>query len=77
MVKTITITDQAYIHLKELKKDDESFSELFERIYSTKSIVRLADYLGVITNEEADTLEKETVKARKGFSTNLTKRSAL
>ena len=37
MVKTLTIKDDVYIKLKSQKKEDESFSDLFERLVDTRN----------------------------------------
>lgn len=47
VVKTITITEEAYNKMKGLKKEDESFSELFIRIVNRQK-VNLREYLGVV-----------------------------
>ena len=37
MVKTITIRDEVYKKLSSIKRKDESFSELFERLVEDKN----------------------------------------
>lgn len=48
--KTLTITEDAYDRLFVLKEEDESFSEVIRRL-TTK--VKLSDFAGLLTNEEA------------------------
>jgi len=41
MVKTITIRDEVYKKLSTVKKKDESFSELFERLTEGKNPIEI------------------------------------
>lgn len=67
MVKTITVTDQAYEHLRALKKQDESFSQVIERIYSEKKPISLDEMVGTMDESEGRKLEQEIEKSRKSF----------
>ncbi len=57
MVKTITITDEAYEKIKAQKRPEESFSKLFIR--TSQRRVKLGDLLGILSsgNKEADARE--------------------
>ncbi len=46
VTKTITVTEEAYNAIKGMKRDDESFSELFKRIESKP--LRVKDILGIL-----------------------------
>lgn len=59
--KTISITEEAYERLKTKKKGNESFSEVITRITNKKSILELA---GLLTQEQADHLEKSIAASR-------------
>jgi predicted CopG family antitoxin len=50
-VKTISVNDEVYRTLKKVKKDDESFSELIERLLSTGG-VSLKDYFGALKDSK-------------------------
>lgn len=56
--KTISITESAYKKLFNLKKENESFSMVIERVTGK---VNLNDFFGVLSKESADKLEK-TIK---------------
>jgi len=53
--KTISITQKAYDRLKTKKENNESFSEVINRITNKSSIMELA---GILTKKEGDKLEK-------------------
>lgn len=74
MVKTITVTEEAYTHLKELKQEDESFSKLIERFFHKKRNVSLDDVAGVISEEQGRELEQLSSEARKKFDASMKKR---
>ncbi len=75
MVKTITVTEEAYTHLKQMKKDDESFSELIERMYHPKKRIDLRDFLGILTYNEAQELREIVKETRGNLNKGLEKRS--
>jgi len=66
VTKTITVTDDAYEFIKSLKGENESFSNLFERLAREKSI--LDKYYGVLKGDikkarlELKKRRKETTK---------------
>ncbi len=69
MVKTITVTDDAYEMLKKMKSGDESFSEVIKRV--AKPTFRLRDYLGVLSKEDADRIGREAQKRRERLSKDI------
>jgi len=52
MVKTITITDNAYDAIKNMKIADESFSELFTRISNRQ--LKISDLAGALNHSSMD-----------------------
>jgi predicted CopG family antitoxin len=73
-VKTITITEQAYNSLKWIKKENESFSELFLRI--SKKPITTKQITGILnrTPEESEKNIKEFWTNRKQLSEAIKKR---
>jgi len=72
MVKTITITENAYEKINAMKRRDESFSELFGRLAETgKGNVK--ELFGLLKKSEAEiaTERKRWVEARKRLSKGL------
>ncbi|MDP3728155.1 MAG: antitoxin VapB family protein [bacterium] len=65
VVKTITVTEEAYEKIKGLKREKESFSQLFIRIVNGQK-VNIRDFLGVVnlSEKEAKEWEKEMKKTR-------------
>lgn len=65
MVKTITIRDEVYNKLAELKRENESFSDLFERLTecqdSRQLLVRLK---GTVDFKDKDQLLSEIYASR-------------
>ena len=55
MVKTITITDEAYGALKREKRLEESFTQVISRL--TKAEKTLADYLGLLGTGDSSELQ--------------------
>lgn len=47
-VKTITVTEDAYLAMKRIKNEDESFSDLFLRV-SKKHVLTAKDLVGAIS----------------------------
>lgn len=62
--KTITIKKGIYEKLLAIKKEDESFSELFERL-SNNNIAALKKLRGCTTFENKDEILKDIYKKRK------------
>ncbi|MBS3157354.1 antitoxin VapB family protein [Candidatus Woesearchaeota archaeon] len=59
--KTISITQEAYDRLKMRKENNESFSEVINRITNK---VNILDFAGILSNEEANILEKNIKNSR-------------
>lgn len=59
--KTLTITEDAYERLAMMKEETESFSEVISRITGKVSLLSVA---GLLTEKEADELEKKITKLR-------------
>ena len=57
MVKTITVTNDAYEALKKLKMGDESFSEVIRRV--AKPTFNIKDYFGILPREGAEEAQKK------------------
>ena len=60
--KTISITEGAYERLASMRKSNESFSEIIDRITNKTDIL---DYAGILTNTEASNMEKRIAESRK------------
>lgn len=69
MVKTITVTDEAYEMLKRMKNGDESFTEVIKRV--AKPTFQLKDYFGVISKEVGDRIANEAKKRRERLSKDI------
>ena len=50
--KTLTISEEAYEMLAELKKEGESFTELIKRITSPLRKKKLSEFAGMIKDEK-------------------------
>ena len=59
--KTLTITEDAYGRLAAAKEKNESFSEVINRITGKVSLLSIA---GILTEKEADELEKSIARSR-------------
>jgi len=59
--RTISITDEAYKRLAVLKRENESFSKVIERMTGK---VKLNDFFGILSKESADKLEEAIKKGR-------------
>ncbi len=68
VTKTITVTKEAYDAIKQLKRKDESFSELFKRIENKP--LRVKDMVGILndTPEEAEAFARRVREGRKKAS---------
>jgi len=63
MVKTITIKDDVYQKLKNQKRKEESFSDLFERLMDQKSCSGIHILEKLKSSVEFEGNEKETILA--------------
>jgi len=70
-VKTITVTEDAYNAMKNMKKTDESFSDLFIRLGSRP--IQLKDIVGILkhTPEEAEEFRRRVLGARERLNKDL------
>ena len=71
--KTISITEEAYKRLAKLKKENESFSLVINRI-TDKNKGKLSDYHGILSKKNAENLEKNIIEFRKKDDIDLKKR---
>jgi predicted CopG family antitoxin len=60
--KNISISDEAYLRLAELKSKNESFTELIYRLTNKTNVL---DLKGMIKEDEAKSLEKIIKDSRK------------
>ena len=72
MVKTITVTDDAYEALKKMKTEGESFSEVIRRV--AKPTFNLKDYLGILPKEGVEEARKALREVKAGFSKDMEER---
>lgn len=61
--KNVTLSLEAYERLKRLKLPSESFSSEVIRLASSSGSI--AEVVGILTEKEADELEKNVAEARK------------
>jgi predicted CopG family antitoxin len=73
-IKTITITEDAYESIKNLKDAGESFSELFLRI--SKKTTKVGDLLGALklSDEDTEAMKKRIAEYRKKTSEDILER---
>ena len=72
--KTITITEAAYEKLKMRKKENESFSEVINRVMPYTD---WSEFIGVLSPRSASRLEKSVKESRKGTEEKLTRLNRL
>jgi len=63
--KNISISEEAYERLAALKKPNESFTEVVNRLTRKRSILEL---VGVLTEKEGEVITKEIMELRKSSS---------
>jgi len=63
MVKTITVTDNAYESLKRMKIRDDSFSDVINRISEEKKTIK--DFFGILGKESYEEMKEKTREIRK------------
>ena len=61
-VKTVTITEEAYSRLSSMKAGGESFSETILRLGGKR---KLSEFVGILSEESADEIEKSIKEMRK------------
>jgi len=72
LMKTLMIRDEVYEKLKSLKRKNESFSDLLERLISQiDNRTKLEKYFGILSNEEAKKLESEVFRVRKELTKSM------
>lgn len=69
--KTLTISEEAYDALAELKKEGESFTELIKRIAAPLRKRKLSEFVGIMSGPEYDDFEKAALEVRHSKSTRL------
>ncbi len=62
MVKTLTVTEEAYQRLASRKEPGESFTDVINKLTGKASLM---DIVGILSNKEADDLEKRIKETRK------------
>ncbi len=60
--KTITISEEAYDRLKSRKDENESFTDVINKLTRERSLMEIA---GILSEDEADRLE-EKIKEKRG-----------
>jgi len=60
--KTITISEEAYDRLKSRKEENESFTDVINKLTRERSLMEIA---GILSEDEADRLE-EKIKEKRG-----------
>mgnify|MGYP001573395260 FL=1 len=71
--KTISITEEAYERLARLKRENESFSLVINRI-TGKRKVKLSDFHGILSKKAGEALEKSILEMREKDKKNRLKR---
>lgn len=66
--KTLTISEEAYRALSDLKKEGESFTELIKRITAPLRKKRLSDFAGKLDDDQ---FEKAALEVRHSTSTRM------
>jgi predicted CopG family antitoxin len=62
--KNISITEEAYMRLANLRKSNESFSQIINRLTAKR---RLLDFAGILSKDSANSIEKHLRKKRAAF----------
>ncbi len=60
--KTITISEEAYHRLKSKKEDNESFTDVINKLTRERSLMEIA---GILSEDEADELEENIKESRR------------
>ena len=70
--KTISLSEDAYDRLKEMKREGESFSDVVNRLTSG---VAISEFHGVLKAETADDLESNIEERRSKHASNRRRRT--
>ena len=66
--KTITIKEEIYNKLRQIKKDNESFSDLLDRLTQNVSPMEMLNSMaGTVDFGDADALKKDILKGRENW----------
>jgi len=71
VTKTITVTEEAYQTIKSMKKENESFSQLFIRM--KKNDNDISKFFGILKGD-VNKLKAELKKEREEFSKSMSRR---
>lgn len=61
--KNISITEEAYRRLASLRRNNESFSEIINRV-STRNKTKLSGFFGILSKKAGEELEDNIKKSR-------------
>lgn len=61
MVKTITVTDEAYRNLRRFKREGESFSDVIQRLTARRSVRTL---VGALSPKQGEALRRASREVR-------------
>jgi len=75
-VKTLTIKERVYDELIKIKSENESFSDLFERL-ALKEKPDLMKYAGILSKKEAKEVKKSMKEFRDEFNKDAAKREKM
>lgn len=74
MVKTLTITNEAYELLKRMKGKEDSFSKVIIKITTDKK-VDISRFFGVLVGRNVEKARKEIKELREALSGDMKKRA--
>lgn len=66
--KTLTISEEAYDMLADLKKEGESFTDLIKRITAPLRKKKLSEFAGIMAGPEYDDFKKAALEIRHHWS---------
>ena len=72
MVKTITVTEEAYQKFKRMKLEKESFSDLINRIGSPKKDI--SSLVGIMKNKDLHEVKKRIREFKETFTKDMERR---
>lgn len=74
MVKTITVTDEAYGILKKMKGENDSFSKVIIKVARERK-TDLSRFLGILSKRDADDARKRVKNIREKLSKDIESRT--